>query len=40
MWEIFSRGLTPYPGVDNLDIRRLLKRGDRLERAAHVPNEM
>ncbi len=40
MWELLSRGMKPYPGVDNLDIKRFLKRGERLEKPSHCPPEV
>ena len=40
LWELLSRGMKPYPGVDNLDIKRFLKRGDRLEKPSHSPPEV
>ncbi len=40
MWELLSRGLKPYPGVDNLDIKRYLKRGERLEKPRAAPKEV
>ena len=40
LWELLSRGMKPYPGVDNLDIRQFLKRGNRLEQPSHSPPEL
>lgn len=31
MWEIVSRGRTPYPGVQNSELLDLLQSGDRLK---------
>ena len=40
MWELLQRGLTPYPGVDNLDIKRYLERGERLEKPEQCPSKV
>lgn len=31
MWEIMSRGMTPYPGVENCELLDLLQTGVRLK---------
>ena len=42
MWEVFSGGRSPYPGVDPLGIVELLESGRRLNRPTNVacPDEM
>ena len=40
MWELVTRGIQSYTGIDNLDIKRFLKRGDRLEKPSHVPSDL
>ena len=37
MWEVMSRGLMPYAGVDNIDIKRYLLLGRRLEKPQFCP---
>ena len=34
------RGVTPYPDVDNFDIKDYLNAGHRLAQPAHVPDNM
>jgi len=37
VWELFTRGVTPYPEVDNWDILNYLKQGRRLLRPTYCP---
>ncbi|XP_065909293.1 uncharacterized protein [Dysidea avara] len=39
-WEIFSLGRIPYPGVDNAEVIKTLKRGDRLDKPDLCPSDM
>ena len=40
-WEVFSLGRTPYPGINNYDVLKLITTDNkRLERAALCPTEM
>ena len=38
MWEVLSRGCTPYSGIDNFDIQRYLNQGRRLEQPRATSN--
>ncbi|XP_070578704.1 tyrosine-protein kinase receptor TYRO3-like isoform X2 [Ptychodera flava] len=40
MWEIFTRGKTPYRGIHNHDIHEFLQRGRRLKQPRQCPNEL
>ncbi len=40
LWELLERGRTPYPAIDNLDIKRYLQRGDRLEKPRTAPADL
>ncbi|XP_061837708.2 tyrosine-protein kinase receptor TYRO3 isoform X2 [Nerophis lumbriciformis] len=40
MWEIMTRGQTPYPGVDNSEIYEYLIRGDRLKKPAECRQDI
>ena len=40
LWEIFTRGATPYPGVNNYEIQDHLKLGQRLSQPESCPDEM
>ena len=37
VWELLTRGVTPYPSVDNWDILNYIKRGRRLPCPSHCP---
>ena len=39
-WEVFSLGLTPYPGVENHEMLELLCNGLRLKKPSLCPVEM
>ena len=42
MWEIFSGGKTPYPGVDTFTVIQLLEDGKRMNKPTNAacPDEM
>ncbi|XP_053376681.1 hepatocyte growth factor receptor-like [Mercenaria mercenaria] len=40
LWELLTRGVNPYPTVDNWDILRYLKAGRRLYKPDFCPDEM
>ncbi|XP_038073903.1 hepatocyte growth factor receptor-like isoform X2 [Patiria miniata] len=40
MWEFLTRGMTPYPSVDNWDISSYLQRGRRLHQPLHCPDHV
>ncbi|WAR25287.1 MET-like protein [Mya arenaria] len=40
LWELLTRGMCPYPAVDNWDMMRFLKDGRRLEKPDFCPEEM
>ncbi|XP_078000748.1 tyrosine-protein kinase Mer-like [Glandiceps talaboti] len=40
MWEIFTRGKTPYRGIHNHDIHDYLQRGRRLKQPRQCPNDL
>ena len=40
MWEIFSLGEIPYPGMDSKEVIRQLKRGYRMDIPQHCPTEI
>ncbi|KAK8761352.1 hypothetical protein V5799_027381 [Amblyomma americanum] len=40
LWELMTRGVTPYPDVDNWDIARFLRQGRRMERPEFCPKEL
>ncbi|XP_033114548.1 hepatocyte growth factor receptor-like isoform X3 [Anneissia japonica] len=40
MWEMLTRGITPYPAVDNWDINRYLAQGRRLPQPQFCPDEV
>ena len=40
VWELLTRGVTPYPDVDNWDILNYLKRGRRMPCPSHCPPEI
>ncbi|CAF4667346.1 unnamed protein product [Rotaria sp. Silwood1] len=37
LWELMSRGKTPYPGIDNADIYTYIKHGYRLQQPSYCP---
>ena len=39
-WEIFSLGRIPYPGVDNAEVIKTLKTGERLDKPDLCPFDM
>jgi len=39
-WEIFSLGRIPYPGVDNAEVIKTLKTGERLDKPDLCPSDM
>ncbi|XP_071961209.1 hepatocyte growth factor receptor-like [Antedon mediterranea] len=40
LWELLTRGITPYPAVDNWDIGRFLAQGRRLPQPQFCPDEV
>ncbi len=40
MWEIMTRGQTPYPGVENSEIYEYLIKGERLKQPPDCPADM
>lgn len=40
MWEIMTRGQTPYPGVENSEIYEYLIKGERLKKPADCRDDM
>ena len=40
MWELLTRGLTPYPTVSNFEIANHVKNGGRLEQPDYCPDVM
>ena len=39
-WEIFSLGRIPYPGVDNAEVIKTLKTGERLDKPDLCPSDL
>ncbi|CAF3798026.1 unnamed protein product [Adineta steineri] len=37
LWELMSRGKTPYPGIDNADLFTYIKNGYRLQKPTYCP---
>jgi serine/threonine protein kinase len=37
VWEIFTRGVNPYPGIENFDVLRYLNEGKRLFKPINCP---
>lgn len=40
LWELMTRGVTPYPEVDNWDIVNFLKQGRRMQQPSFCPDEL
>jgi len=40
LWEIFSNGAYPYPGIENVDILDYINSGGRLNRPQECPEPM
>lgn len=40
LWELLTRGVNPYPEVDNWDILKYLKTGRRMTQPSFCPEEM
>lgn len=40
LWELFTRGVNPYPTVDNWDMPKYLKLGRRMEKPDYCPNRI
>ena len=40
MWELMTRGVTPYPDVDIFDVRNYLAAGRRLRKPKYCPENM
>lgn len=40
LWELLTRGVTPYPEVDNWDVVTYLKSGRRLPQPAYAPGDL
>ncbi|XP_070544684.1 uncharacterized protein [Ptychodera flava] len=40
LWEVMTRGATPYAGIDNLDLTRHLKKGNRLPMPKYLSTKL
>lgn len=40
LWELLTRGCTPYPDVDNFDIKEYLSEGRRISQPAYCPSSV
>ncbi|GAB6029602.1 macrophage stimulating 1 receptor (c-met-tyrosine kinase) [Chamberlinius hualienensis] len=40
LWELLTRGIPPYPDVDNFDILRFLRSSRRMPQPSYCPNEL
>jgi hypothetical protein len=40
MWEVVSRGIMPYAGIDNVDMKRFLLMGRRLDKPRFAPESL
>lgn len=40
LWELFTRGVNPYPTVDNWDMPKYLKLGRRMDKPDYCPNRI
>lgn len=40
MWEVMTRGQTPYPGVENSEIYEFLIKGERLKKPPDCRDDM
>ena len=40
LWELLTRGCSPYPNVNSFDIKIFLASGHRMERPDYAPDEM
>mgnify|MGYP001793822222 CR=1 FL=1 len=40
MWELFTRGGVPYPGIDDRELVNYVRNGGRLSRPQHSPVEV
>ena len=38
VWEIFTHGKTPFPGISNPEVKKCLKRGERLCKPDNCPS--
>ena len=40
LWELLTRGVTPYPDVDNSDLPGYLETGNRMKKPRQCPENM
>ncbi len=40
MWELLTRGCTPYPDIDNFDVKDYVMRGNRMDKPDFAPTEL
>ena len=40
LWELFTRGLQPYPGLDNATVVAYVRRGERMKKPEYTPEDV